>query len=303
MVNFNLLRVIKYEPDNGGYLVHKYFKEDFDNKSHLIVYDSQEALFFKDGRLLNLFSPVKHELKTQKTSLFRNIVNIITKGESPFHYELYFINKALNIFKWGTSSKLDVIDSEFKIPLSIGVSGDFEIRVNNSKLLICDVLTTQESFNREKIVNYFRGIISVYVKSYMAKFLNKNSYLAINQKLDDINIDLKNLLKKDFNKRGIKLESFYLYNIFIHPKQTKKINKVMEEKMKQDKLGYDWQEEQKMEIAKKFAENSGNGYSGFNSNSIHRNNYGSENLLNNNQCVQCRSKLDTEKTGKLRKGE
>ncbi len=260
MVDLSLLKVIKYEPDTDDFLVYKYPEEDFNTKSQLIVHQSQEALFFKDGRALDLFEPGKHELKTENIPLLRNLINIPTEGESPFHCEIYFINKALNLnLKWGTRSKFHVMDPEFKIPLNVGASGIFEIKIDDSRLFVTEVVGTQKLMNHNKLIEYFREKITTEVKSYLARVMSQVSYLTISQNLNEISIALKNELDDDFSEIGIHLENFYLSNIFIPPEQTQKINEVMEKKMEYGQLGFDWQSEQKMEIAKKFAENPGSG--------------------------------------------
>ena len=84
--------VIKYEGDNSTF-IWKHPCEDFNTSSQLIVHESQEAIFFLNGQALDLFGPGRHTLETQNIPLLRRIINIPTGGESPFHCEVYFINK------------------------------------------------------------------------------------------------------------------------------------------------------------------------------------------------------------------
>lgn len=58
-----LLSVIKYEGDNDT-LIWKYPQEDFNIGSQLIVHESQEAIFFKDGKALDLFGAGRYTLET-----------------------------------------------------------------------------------------------------------------------------------------------------------------------------------------------------------------------------------------------
>ena len=97
----DILKIIKYEggPDQ---IVWKHPAEDFNTGSQLIVHESQEALFFKNGQALDLFGPGRYTLSTQNIPLLSKLINLPTGGESPFHCEVYFINKAdiLEVF-WG----------------------------------------------------------------------------------------------------------------------------------------------------------------------------------------------------------
>lgn len=51
-----LASIIKYEGDNSTF-IWKHPIEDFNYGSQLIVHESQEAIFFKDGQALDLFGP------------------------------------------------------------------------------------------------------------------------------------------------------------------------------------------------------------------------------------------------------
>ena len=88
-----LLKVIKYEGGDDT-IVYKHSAEDFNTHSQLIVHQSQEAVFFKDGRALDLFGPGKYTLYSENIPLLRSIINIPTEGVSPFHCEVFFIIKA-----------------------------------------------------------------------------------------------------------------------------------------------------------------------------------------------------------------
>lgn len=119
-----LLKVIKFEGDDST-LVWKHPAEDFNTYSKLIVHESQVAILYKDGKALDEFPPGKHELETDNIPFLRGIVNIPTEGVSPFHCEVYFINKALSLnVDWGTSSRFPIIEPVFKIPINVAASGD-----------------------------------------------------------------------------------------------------------------------------------------------------------------------------------
>ena len=99
----DIAKIIKYEGPNNV-LVWKHPAEDFNTSSQLIVHESQEAILFKDGQALDLFKAGRHTLTTENIPLLRRIISIPTGGETPFHCEVYFINKTdiLDVL-WGTS--------------------------------------------------------------------------------------------------------------------------------------------------------------------------------------------------------
>ena len=58
-----LASIIKYEGGNDVF-IWKHPIEDFNYGSQLIVHESQEAIFFKDGQALDLFGPGRYTLET-----------------------------------------------------------------------------------------------------------------------------------------------------------------------------------------------------------------------------------------------
>ena len=58
-----IVDILKYEGDDKT-LVWKSDKEDFNTGTQLIVHESQEAVFFRDGQALDLFGSGKYTLET-----------------------------------------------------------------------------------------------------------------------------------------------------------------------------------------------------------------------------------------------
>ena len=91
--------VIKYEGDNSTF-VWKHPCEDFNSLTQLIVHESQEAIFFMNGQALDTFGPGRYTLETQNIPKIGGLLNI-TGDEKPFHCEVYFINKTVQMaVKW-----------------------------------------------------------------------------------------------------------------------------------------------------------------------------------------------------------
>ena len=83
-----LASVIKYEGDNET-LVWKHPIEDFNLGSQLIVHESQEAIFFRDGQALDLFGAGRYTLETQQLPLLEKLYHLPSDTEATFHAEVY----------------------------------------------------------------------------------------------------------------------------------------------------------------------------------------------------------------------
>ena len=131
-----LASVIRYEGDNSTF-IWKHPVEDFNYGSQLIVHESQEAVFFRDGQALDLFGPGRYTLETQQLPLLERMYRLPADSERTFHSEVYFINKTVQMgIKWGTPEKVRFIDPLTGTPLQLGASGEMNIQVSDSRKLL-----------------------------------------------------------------------------------------------------------------------------------------------------------------------
>lgn len=254
-----IVDILKFEGDDRT-LVWKSDKEDFNTGTQLIVHESQEAVFFRDGQALDLFGPGRYTLETGNIPLLKKLINLPTNGESRFHCEVYFINKALALnVKWGTPTKFEVLDPQFFVQLNVGASGSMEIKVKDSRKFLVKVVGTQKTVDTDKIADYFKDKIVMKVKSNLAKLMSQVSYVVINQHLEEMSEAVGQKLNEEMDEYGIEIPNFYISTIFIPEDEKSKIQDVLNKRMEQGLLGYNWMDEQLADIAKRYVSNEGNG--------------------------------------------
>ena len=180
--------VIKCECGNNV-LVWKFPGEDFNTLSQLIVHESQEAIFFKDGKALDEFGAGRYTLHSQNIPVIRKLVNLPFNGTSPFHCEVYFINKAVSMdIQWKTPTAMPIQDPIYKVIVSMYAKGQFAVRVTDSRKLLLSLVGVIRQFDQQTLVGYFRGILLTNIKDYIIKqFVNEQiSFLDIQGKLKNI---------------------------------------------------------------------------------------------------------------------
>ena len=207
--------ILKYEGDNGTF-IWKHPSEDFNSLTQLIVHESQEAIFFMNGQALDLFGPGRYTLETQNIPLIGKILNRATGDKSPFHCEVYFINKTEQMsIKWGTDSKVQYVDPKYNFPLSIGASGEMSLRVEDSRKLLVKLVGTENILSQFKLVGYFRAFLMMRVKTYIAQVIKTNALniFELDENLSAFSENIKKLLALDFADYGVSLEKFFVTNI------------------------------------------------------------------------------------------
>ncbi|MBR2289625.1 MAG: SPFH domain-containing protein [Clostridia bacterium] len=251
--------ILKFEGDDKT-LVWKSDKEDFNTGTQLIVHESQEAVFYRDGQALDLFGSGRYTLETANIPLLKKLINLPTDGKTRFHCEVYFINKAYALdVKWGTTSKFEVLDPQFFVQLNVGASGAMEVKIKDSRKFLVKVVGTQKSIDTARIQDYFKEKIIVKVKAHLAKLMGQISYVVINQHLEEISEAIGEKLNEEMDEYGVEIPNFYLSTIHIPDDEKARVQEALNKRMEQGILGYNWMDEQLADIAKRYVSNEGNG--------------------------------------------
>ncbi len=219
-----LASIIKYEGDNNTF-IWKHPIENFNYGSQLIVHESQEAIFFKDGQALDLFGPGRYTLETQQLPLLEKVYQLPTDTEGTFHSEVYFINKTVQMaIKWGTPEKVRFIDPLTGTPLELGASGEMNIQVSNARKLLIKLVGTMKGVSWEEeqgltksLQASFRPLISSAVKTNLSVVIKNEAIdlLEIDEKLDIISESLRNKILPGFEEYGLTIPQFYVTNVVL----------------------------------------------------------------------------------------
>lgn len=211
----DIASIIKYEGDNSTF-IWKHPCEDFNSLTQLIVHESQEAVFFMNGQALDLFGPGRYTLETQNIPLIGKVLGRATGDKSPFHCEVYFINKTEQMsIKWGTDSKVEFLEPTYGFPISIGASGEMSLRAENSRKLLVKLVGTENFLGQQKLVGFFRAFLMTRVKTYIAQVMKTNAIniFEIDENLTSFSDNIKKLLTPDFADYGISLERFFVTTV------------------------------------------------------------------------------------------
>lgn len=216
-----LASIIKYEGDNET-LVWKHPIEDFNYGSQLIVHESQEAVFFRDGQALDLFGAGRYTLETQQLPLLEKVYKLPTDTEGTFHSEVYFINTATQMgAKWGTDSKVRLFDPASGLYVELGASGEFSIRVIDSRKLLVKLVGTSGALTQEQLLGtantkgFFRAMVMTQVKSYLAQAIKESNInvLEIDAELLRLSEALKERINTSLADYGLTMPEFYVSRV------------------------------------------------------------------------------------------
>lgn len=198
--------LVKRIPDNGNL--------EIKWGSQLTVRESQDAIFFRDGKALDVFGAGRHILKTQNIPVVGKWVTSFGYGpDSPFRAEVVFIGKQLfpNL-KWGTKEPILFRDTELHM-IRLRSYGSFSIQVQDSMLFVNKVVGTMGLYTTGVIEDYLRGIIISKLNVVLGKMLK--SVFDIPVMMDDLNLVFRTELQQDFAGLGLTLHDLYIQSISV----------------------------------------------------------------------------------------
>jgi len=242
-------------------LVEKYEKENIVIGSQLIVDESQEALFYKEGQSLDVFAPGRYTLSSKNLPLLQKLVNLPFGGETPFTAEVYFVNRTARLdYKWGTPEPIPIEDPVYRVMLSIGCHGQFGLRIDDSRRFVKKIVGTMPVWSGDQVLDYFKGLIINQVKNSIAEFVVKRSISVskMSAYLEEASKLIEERCKEEFANYGIELLRFFVTSVAIPSSELKKIQEGAFERLKIEQIGDDrYRAKRTFDALDKAAENPG----------------------------------------------
>ena len=258
-----IVEVVKY---NGkpNVMAWKYPNEELGTWTQVIVNETQEVVFVKEGIVLDVLPAGRHTLSTDNIPLLSKLINLPFGGRSPFTAELWYVNKVMALdVKWGTAPAIQLQDPKYKVFVPVTAFGQFGIRVEDAKKFLTKLVGTLPSFDHDVMVKYFRGLLVSNVKNVISQCLIKEdiSILEINAHISEISKKLESLLKPELEKYGIELVNFYVTSIEVPEDDPAviKLKDALAKKAEMNIVGYDYTTERSFNTLENASKNEGAG--------------------------------------------
>ena len=203
--------VIQHQDPSGKTLVARWPANgtaDIRLGSQLIVEESQQAVFFRDGKALDTFGPGRHTLATQNIPLLASLFGIPFGGKSPFQAAVVFVStKTFMDLKWGTKEPVPFRDQELTM-VRLRAFGKYALRVANAQQFVNGVVGTMGVYSTERLEDWFRDVIVARLTDVLGE--NLTSVFDLPRLYDELAMGLKARVADDFSKYGIELVDLYM---------------------------------------------------------------------------------------------
>ncbi len=271
------LSVIKSEGSPES-LIWKVPYEDFNVNSRLIVSENEDALFWKNGVVEEIFSAGEYVLDTNNYPFLSRIKNSLSGGVSIYNCKVYYVNKAHKLdMKWGTDGPIQVVDKVHGIATTLMSRGSFTVQVKDSKKFFLKYVGPNiDQLGPADVISEFRAPFNQSVKSSIGRVVKSmdDEIIGICSRQDEIADMIKPVLDEVLDEYGIRLVNFYISALEIADDESRKqleaaradrvamSIRAQGEKARLDTLGITFQESASAEILNNMAKNEGNPLTG-----------------------------------------
>jgi membrane protease subunit (stomatin/prohibitin family) len=206
--------VIEYFDATGREMVHRIPEQgsgDFRIGSQVIVRESQQAVFFRDGKALDVFGAGRHTISTANVPLLVDLIGKAFSGETPFKAEVYYVNMREFVDqKWGTSEPVALRDTDLGM-VRVRAFGTYSMQIKNAQLFVNKIVATQALYYTNDIENFLRSMLISNLTDILGGI--GKSLFDLPSLYDEIGAGTKAKAQDDFNTLGIDLKTLFVSNI------------------------------------------------------------------------------------------
>ncbi len=210
--------VIEYPNEMENEIVHHFPEEgvaDLRFGSQVIVRESQKAVFFRDGKALDVLGPGRHTISTANFPLLTAILGQAFNNRTPFTAEVYFVSmKEFADQKWGTSQPIIVQNANIGLGMTLLQGfGTYSFQVGDPQQFLTQIVGASNSYSLTAIENRLRTMILSKLQDTLGTTAQSQNVLQLIGLTEELGAAVKAKAQDDFAAIGLILKSFYISSL------------------------------------------------------------------------------------------
>lgn len=185
--------------------------------SQVRVYEGQAAVFFRDGKALDVFGPGQHTITTANIPYLIDLVGKLFNDRSPFAADVVFVNtKEFTDMGWGTPQPILVKNPGFGLGVALlQAFGTYAFQISNPQQFVAQVVGARGAFTTNDIQNRFRSIILSKMQDLLAETATKGNknVMELVALTEEIGAGVRAKAQEDFKAIGVTLKQIYINSI------------------------------------------------------------------------------------------
>jgi membrane protease subunit (stomatin/prohibitin family) len=204
-----ILDLIEFPDESGSEMVHRvpeYGSGEFRLGSQLVVRESQAAIFFRDGKALDVFTAGRHTLSTNNIPILSSLFGIPFGGKSPFRAEVMFVSLREFIdMKWGTPQPILFRDTDLGM-VRLRAFGSYSMQIADPQLFVNKIVGQQGVYDTGQIQDYLRNTIVQNLTTILGQLMK--SILDLPSQYNNIASATRAAVMSEYGNLGLQLRGF-----------------------------------------------------------------------------------------------
>ena len=210
--------VVEYPNEKKDELVHRFPEQgvaDLRIGSQVIVRESQEVVFFRDGKALDVLGPGRHTISTANIPILIDFIGKAFNNRTPFTAEVYYVSrKEFADQKWGTPQPIIVRNEGVGLGIAlIQGFGSYSFQVKDAQQFITQIVGAQGIYRMAEIENRLKTMLLSKLQDLLGETTGKKSVLDLIGLTEEVGAGVRAKAQDDFNAIGLTLKSFYIANL------------------------------------------------------------------------------------------
>lgn len=210
--------VVEYASEMDDELVHRFPEKgiaDLRIGSQVIVRESQKAVFFRDGKALDVFSAGRHTIATANIPLLVNLIGKAFNNRTPFTAEVYYVSmKEFADRKWGTPQPIIVRNPGMGLGVALLQGfGSYSFQVSDPQQFVTQIVGAQGVYWTSEIENRLRTMLLSKLSDLLGETTGTKSVVDLIGLTEELGTGVRAKAQDDFKALGLTLKSFYIGNL------------------------------------------------------------------------------------------
>jgi excisionase family DNA binding protein len=210
--------VVEYADEMRDEIVHRFPETgygDFRIGSQVIVRESQNAVFFRDGMALDVFGPGRHTIATANIPRVIDFVGRAFNNRTPFTAEVYYLSMREFVDKkWGTPQPIIVRNPGMGLGVALLQGfGTYSFQVEDPQQFVTQVVGAQSVFRTRDIENRLRDVLISDLTDLLGETAATKSVVELIGLVNEMSAGVRAKAQDHFSSLGLTLKSFIIANI------------------------------------------------------------------------------------------
>ena len=207
------IRTVESKSSND-YLIWKYPNREIEVGSQVIVNESEQALLFENGQLIEILDAGRHVIESGNIPGMDGIIRRSIGNNSPIKIDVWFVSKVVSTdYKWGV--QLQVKDNTHQLIVPVGSYGSILLRIEDPASLVLQVVGKKKEMSKEELKDFLMPSIERSLKEYIAEKIKEGTLDVFN--IETILVEASNQTKDSlevlFERFGLKVIEFFIQGI------------------------------------------------------------------------------------------